>query len=151
MRPCRCRGFALAEVLVAAALLAVGLLGQLALLGSGLRAERDAANSATAATLAADFAERLRANSSAAAAYALDPDSEPSPAHCAVAAPFDAPARAACDLVEWQREVASSLPGATVEVVSTDVAGSSAMLYSISIRWVMQGSYRGEYSLQLQV
>jgi type IV pilus assembly protein PilV len=148
----RCRGFALAEVLVAAALLAVGLLGQLALLGAGLRAERDAANSATAATLAADLAERLRANSTAAPAYVLDPASAPpSPASCTLAAPFDAQARAACDLDEWQREVASSLPGATVEVVSSAVAGSSAVLCAITIRWVVHGSYGGEYTLQVQV
>lgn len=152
MSPRRHRGLALAEVLVASALLAVGLLGQLALLVSGLRAERAATNSATAATLAADLAERLRANPTAASAYELDPDSvPPAPAECPLAAPFDASTRAACDLDEWLRDVAGSLPAASAEVESAAVAGSSAVMLAITIRWEAPGSLGGAYTLHLQV
>src|SRR5512136_355722 len=109
----RHHGFALTEVLVAAALLGLGLLGQLALLVTGLQAERAAANIATAATLAADLGERIRANASAASLYAFDPAAAPpAPTDCALATPSDAANRAACDLDEWRREAATALPDA---------------------------------------
>jgi type IV pilus assembly protein PilV len=148
----RSPGFALTEVLVAAALLGLGLLGQLALLGNALRTERAATNLATAATLAADLAERLRANSAAALAYAVDPEvPPPAPVECALATPFDAPTRAACDLVEWRHEVATSLPGPAPEVSCTAVEGTGAVLCAIAIRWETQAADDGEYTLQVEV
>jgi type IV pilus modification protein PilV len=60
-----CQGFALTELLIAVVLLALGLLGNVALLVAGLQAERNAANLATAATLTADLGERIRANQDA--------------------------------------------------------------------------------------
>ena len=145
------RGFALTEVLVAAALLAVGLLGQLALLVSGLQAERAAANLATAATLAADIGERIRSNPSAAALYAFDPAAAPPPAaDCALATPADAATRAACDLEEWRREALVALPGADVRVDASAIAGTTATLCAVTIRWEAQGTYGREYTLRLQ-
>ena len=146
-----CRGFALTEVLVAAALLAVGLLGQLALLVAGLQAERAAASLATAATLAADLGERIRSNPSAAALYAFDPSgAEPPAADCAPATPADAATRAACDLDEWRREAAAALPAADVRVETTAIAGTTATLCAITIRWDAQGTYGREFTLRLQ-
>jgi type IV pilus assembly protein PilV len=148
----RVRGFALTEVLVAAALLGLGLLGQLALLGSALRTERAAMNLANAATLAADLAERLRANSAAALAYAIDAGSPPpAPAKCALAAPFDAPTRAACDLDEWRQQAAASLPDPVPEVSCATVEGTGAVLCAITIRWDAQASDGDEYVLHVEV
>ena len=148
----RSPGFALTEVLVAAALLGLGLLGQLALLGNALRTERAAMNLATAATLAADLAERLRANSAVALAYAVDPESPPpAPAECALATPFDAPTRAACDLDEWRHELATSLPGPAPEVSCAGVEGTGAVLCAITIRWGAQAADGGEYTLHVEV
>ena len=154
MRLAGSSGFALTELLVAAGVLAVGLLGYLALLVAGLQLERDAINLASAATLAADAGERIRANPGARLAYALDPDAEPPAevANCAVSAPFDASTRAACDLAEWQQEVRNALPGAETSVTASAVAGSPALLYKIDIRWTARGLGRdGHFSLQLQV
>jgi type IV pilus assembly protein PilV len=153
LHPRRDAGFALTEVLVAAALLAVGLLGHAALLVSALQTERDAAYRATAATLTASMAERIRANSSAGAAYALDPEmasSLPSPP-CELSTPIDAATRAACDLAEWQADVTNALPGADASLVATSVAGTDALLYTLSIHWTAAGpGNRGTFTLRVQ-
>jgi type IV pilus assembly protein PilV len=146
-----CRGFALTEVLVAAALLAVGLLGQLALLVTGLQAERAAANMATAATLAADLGERIRSNPTAASLYAFDPaDAAPVATDCALGTPIDVATRAACDLDEWRREAATALAAPEVRVDTTAI-GTTTTLCAITIRWEGQGRYGRELTLRLQV
>jgi type IV pilus assembly protein PilV len=146
------RGFALAEVLVAAALLAVGLLGQLALLVSGLRAERTAASLTTAATLAADLAERIRSNSTAAPLYTFDPaDTSPATAECALATPINAATRVACDIEEWRREAAAALPAAELTVNANAISGITATLCAITISWEGQRPYGREITLRLQV
>ncbi len=154
MRRHRCGGFALTELLIAVVLLAIGLLGNVALLVAGLQAERNAANFATAATLTADLAERIRANQGAGLAYEIDPDEAalpPAPI-CDLAVPFAAAARAACDLAEWQQDVSDALPGAYVRLTATPVHGTAAVLYTITLRWVAWGDATGgESSLQLQV
>jgi type IV pilus assembly protein PilV len=154
MRRHPCSGFGLTELLIAVVLLAIGLLGNAALLIAGLQAERNAANLATAATLAADLGERIRANQEAGLAYAINPDAAaplPAPA-CALAAPFAAAARAACDLAEWQQEVTDALPGARVQLTATPVNGTSSLLFTITVRWTASGDATGgHYSLQLQV
>lgn len=146
-------GFALTEVLVAAALLGVGLLGHAALLVSALQTERDAAQRATAATLTASMAERIRSNTGAGEAYAFDPAVAaplPSPT-CELSMPFDAATRAACDLAEWQEDVASALPGADASLSATRVAGTDIRLYTISIRWTAPGARnRGAFTLRVQ-
>ena len=149
-----CQGFALTELLIAVVLLAIGLLGNVALLVAGLQAERNAANLATAATLTADLGERIRANRDAGPAYAIDPDEEapPPPPICGVAAPFAAAARAACDIAEWQQEVDAALPGAHARLTTTPVEGTAALLYTITLNWVIRGDDTGgQYSLQLQL
>ena len=139
-------------MLVAAALLAVGLLGQLALLVSGLHTERAAANLTTAVSLAADLGERIRSNPSVALLYAIDSGAEPpATVHCAVATPADATTRAACDLDEWWREATATLPGMTAQVTTAVLPGTAATSCVITIRWESQGSDGGRYTLRLRV
>jgi hypothetical protein len=99
------------------------------------------------------MAERIRSNSSAGAAYALDPDaaaSLPSPP-CELSTPSDAATRAACDLAEWQQDVARALPGAVASLIATSVAGTDASLYIISLRWTAPGARdRGSFTLRVQ-
>jgi type IV pilus assembly protein PilV len=150
MRVRHSQGFALTEVLVAAALLVVGLLGQLAVLAAAIRTEREAAQLATAATLAADIGERIRANPGAAPGYALDPEALPATGtDCALATPQDAATRSTCDLDEWQREVVAALPGAGIEIITA--AGAGSVLCTITIRWSTQDAGGAAYTLQLQV
>jgi hypothetical protein len=85
-------------------------------------------------------------------AISADADTALAPPHCAVAAPFGATARAACDLAEWQQEVASALPGAHVRLAATPVNGTGALLYTITVHWAASSDATGgHYSLQLQV
>lgn len=66
----RHRGFTLIEVLVALVVMSVGMLGIAALYLEGLRAGRTALYRTTAVNLAADMADRIRANPNAGLAYA---------------------------------------------------------------------------------
>jgi len=63
-------GFTLVEVLVSLVVLSVGLLGIAALYVESLKAGRTSLNRITAITLAADMADRIRANRDAGVAYA---------------------------------------------------------------------------------
>ena len=66
----RIRGFTLVEVLVALVVLAVGMLGIAGLYVESLRAGRTSIFRTTAVYLAADMADRIRANPQASADYA---------------------------------------------------------------------------------
>ena len=65
------RGFSLVEVLVALIVLSVGMLGIASLYVDSLRAGRTALLRTQAVFLATDMADRIRANPTAGAAYAL--------------------------------------------------------------------------------
>ena len=86
IKPSANRGFTLVEVLIAATVLAVGLLGVGAMLVNSLQASRLALQRSQAVILTADLAERIRANATAADAFALAEDTEPpaAPASCTV-------------------------------------------------------------------
>jgi len=105
----RVGGFTLVEVLVALVVLAVGMLGMALLLHAGLQGSRTALEHAQAVNLAADMAERMRANRSAVAAYDTS-DGTPDPrldAACEDAAgPCTPDAMAGNDLRRWLDAVA---------------------------------------------
>lgn len=63
------RGASLIEALIALLILSIGMLGVAALLVETLRADRAALTRTRAVAFAADMAERIQANSSAASAY----------------------------------------------------------------------------------
>jgi type IV pilus assembly protein PilV len=136
-----CDGFTLVEVLVALVILSVGLLGIAALLLSGLQGSRIALERTQAVTLAADIAERIRANRSAGNAYdTLDGTLSPAlAASCEQpASTCDAATMASNDLKRWQDAIAATLPGATGTVV---VDGITATLnrYAITVSWAQSG------------
>ncbi|WP_213359697.1 type IV pilus modification protein PilV [Brachymonas denitrificans] len=118
------RGFSLIEVLVTLVLLGVGLLGAQQMHATALRQHRDTQQQARADQLAADLAERIRANPAIArlpgSPYLLDmragaAPSLPSP-DC-ITAPCETPEQAAAyDLADWQQQVAQALPGARIQV-----------------------------------
>lgn len=128
-------GFTLVEVLVALAVLCVGLLGFASLSLDGLRGSRRALQYTRGTDLAADMAERIRANRGAAAAYALAEGA----VAAAPAVDCDAPGEcaaadvAALDLHDWQQEVQAALPEAVTSIVVT-VAGSATTCV-VTLRW----------------
>ena len=145
MSPCRSwpratAGHTLIEVLVALAVLAVGLFGLASLMLGGLRDARGAVQHTIATTLLDEMADLIRANRPAAASYALAAGTELDPPATSCAAPGDCPPPllAAFDLYHWQHAAAAALPDVqTSIVVSTDASG--ATLCAITLQWRQTG------------
>jgi type IV pilus assembly protein PilV len=150
--PGRRAGFTLIEVLIALAILAVGLLGGAALLVDGLRAGRSALSQTNAAVLAADLADRIRANRAGGAAYALSEGSAvAAPAKtCAAIAECSSVDVAQLDLYTWQQAVLERLPDASTSVAVEPVAEAAANLFTIVIRWA-ETSDRSRAALAITV
>lgn len=133
----RVAGFTLVEVLVALVVLAVGMLGMAVLLLEGLRASRIALEHTQAVNLAADMAERMRANRAAARAYDTA-EGTPDPrldAACEDAAGPCAPeAMAGNDLRRWLDVVAATLPDGRGEIEVGPVA-ATALRGTVTVRW----------------
>jgi type IV pilus assembly protein PilV len=128
------KGFTLIEVLIALVLLAGGLLGLAALQAKGLSNNQSAYNRSQATQLSYDIADRMRANSSAAAKY-LTTFMVPSAANAAANACSSttntcSPAQLAeKDLDDWSDDLAASLPYGTGSItVASDV-------YTVTVRW----------------
>jgi type IV pilus assembly protein PilV len=137
--PALARGHALVEVLAAAVVLAVGLVGGVSLLLDGVRASRGARDATAAAGLLADLGERIRANPGAGDAYALRADRDPVPPEGGCAAGCDAAAIAAADLADWRREAEAALPGTRTAVAVAAPVDGEARRYTLTVEWVVPG------------
>jgi len=134
-------GFTLVEVLVVAVVMAVGLLGGLALLLTGFRASRLAMQRTGAAILATDLADRIRANRSAGTAYALGAETLlAAPARlCRSSGECDPRDVATRDLYEWQRTAMAALPGAVTSVEVSPAVDIPANVFVIVVEWSPAG------------
>lgn len=131
------RGFTLVEVLVSLVVLSVGLLGIAALYVESLRAGRISLNRMTAVTLAADMADRIRANSAAGPAYA---GNGPGQNNACVngAAPCTPAELAEDDWFSWRQDVTGRLPtNATATIAVADVP--PLIQYTITLSWPESG------------
>jgi type IV pilus assembly protein PilV len=128
----RSRGFSLVEVLVALVVMSVGMLGIAALYLEGLRAGRTALYRTTAVTLAADMADRIRANSTARLAYAgTGPGVS---GNCINGAIDCTPDQLADDdWFDWNNQLDAQLPDGTVGEIA--VAGAAPATYTITVAW----------------
>jgi type IV pilus assembly protein PilV len=142
-------GFTLVEVLVALVVMSVGMLGIAALYLEGLRAGRTALYRTTAITLAADMADRIRANSSAGVAYAgTGPGADGGCVNGAVDCTPEA--LAADDWLDWSSQLAAQLPEGSVGEVVVDPA-APAPTYTITVAWPEIGQDEpATYSLTMQ-
>lgn len=129
----RARGFSLIEVLVSLFILAVGLLGMVALQNEALRYNHAAFLESQAQFLLSDMVERIRANP-AGAAYAIrfteptrTPPSDCTARHC------DSAEMALWDVGEWRAMVedAAYLPDGEGEITHEPLSG----VYTVSIRY----------------
>ena len=130
-------GFTMVEALVALVVLAIGLLGIAALYLHSLRAGRTAIYRTQGVTLAADLADRIRANRTAIAAY----NSTLAQAHAEVATCFTtagctAAQLAESDLSRWKNSLALQLPGGQGQVTATAPVGAGQpATYVIVVQW----------------
>ena len=129
-------GFTLIEVLIAMLVLAVGLLGLVALQATSLRNTQSAYNRSLATEVAYDLADRMRANITEAQKYAAS-------AYITITPPSSATAQLSCysapgcagtvmarnDLFEWNRVVTSNLPSGAVAIAVV------APVYTITVSW----------------
>jgi type IV pilus assembly protein PilV len=128
-------GFGLVEILVALAVGAMGLLGAAALTVTAMRSGRTALNQLVAATLAADMADRIRANARGREAYVGEGPGED--AGCTAGGAVCGPeALAADDWLHWLADMADTLPpeaGASIEMAG---AGGTC---TIALQWPEPG------------
>jgi type IV pilus assembly protein PilV len=122
----------LVEAMVALVVLSVGMIGIAATYGQSLTAGRAAQLRTHAVNLAADMAERIRANRRAGSAYAgaaanrhCDPQNGP----VADCAPAD---MAAHDVYTWNRQIQALLPEGKGTIAYTD---GDPPTYTITLSW----------------
>ena len=146
-------GFTLIEVLIAVLILAVGLLGTAALSLSSLQASQGASLRSQASALAADLAERIRANrdyaiGSSNTNYEYDSQgTTPTNPSCAASSSGCSGANQALrDLFEWQQSLDAALPDATAEVKKK--AGNQ---YEIALTWSESGNGAADTNYVLRI
>lgn len=130
--PRRQLGVTLIEVLVAAVVLAVGLLGLAALLGSAMQSNQHANARTQAVFLASDMMDRVRANSVNRGDY-LPTDLAPD--QCDSSWSFDDDQSVATnDLAEWANQLACYLPAGRGQINNiTDAVGNDIL--QVIITW----------------
>lgn len=128
-------GFSLIEVLVALFILAVGLLGAGALQMIGVQGNQGAYAHSQAVFVAADMADRMRANPEGVANGnydAVDTEAAPADPACAAAAGGCTTAQIAqLDIFEWNNSLVSVIPEAVATVAR--VAGTNNFV--ITLTW----------------
>lgn len=134
-------GFTMVEVLVALVVLAIGLLGIAALYLNSLQSGRTAIYRTQAVNLAADLADRIRANRTAQAAYGtLFADGEAEVAACFATGGCIDSDLASSDLARWKGTLAQLLPNGQGQVVVTlPVAAGEPTNYVVTVRWAEVG------------
>lgn len=126
-------GFSLVEVLIALVIMSVGMLGIAGLYVQSLQAGRTSMFRHHAVTLAADVADRIRANPLAGIAY-IDPVGADN--NCVLGGAICTSAQmAANDIFLWKNQARDSLPGGDVTVVFAPAAGVVPPSYQITISW----------------
>lgn len=125
------QGFTLIELMVAMAIFAIGMLGLAALQGQGLKYNSNAYERSQAVILAADMADRIRANMSTAGANVLyGAISSPAGSVASCVGTTCTPNQlVAADEYEWLTLLDRTLPSGTGSVT---VAGG---VYTITVNW----------------
>jgi type IV pilus assembly protein PilV len=125
----RQQGSSLIEVMVALFVLAIGLLGVLAMQSKSMQFNQSAHTYSQAVYLANDMAERIRTNVTSAASYTGNAPGN-APKDCA-ASECTSAELAAWDLFRWNQNVAKYLPageGSIAEVAANEETNTPAFL-----------------------
>ena len=127
-------GFTMVEVLVAVLLLAVGLVGALAMQGHAMRTRQESALQTEALQAAATLADHIRANAAQSSAYlgfefdAVAAGSAPDATTSCTAAPCDPAAIAQQDLDEFRQHLGAVLPHARAVICRDSANAPGAQL-----------------------
>lgn len=155
------KGVSLVETLVALVVLSVGMLGIAALYIESLRAGRSALSRSLAVTLAADMADRIRANRAGGVDYAKGEDDTGTPnANCAAGGAgglsCNPATMAAHDISVWYQAMdgrantRTSLPGGRGQIVVD--ATTEPTTYQIVVSWSESGQdAASSYTLRIQL
>lgn len=148
----RAAGFTLIEVLVALVVMTVGMLGVAVLYVEGLRLNRTSIYRTTAVAMAADMAERIRANREAGASYVgVGPGQD---GGCATD-PGCTPAQLADDdWWRWNNQLRAYLPTGVQPVITSAPAGPGNRLtrFDIRLTWPEVGAPEPvSYTLSVQL
>ena len=138
-------GFTLIEILVALVVVSVGMLGVAGLFVHSIQAGRTAHFSVQAVTLAADVADRIRANPRAGIAYAgggVDRGCVMGTVHC------NAEQMARHDIFSWTTQVERLLPEGEIRVQYDGSTQPSE--YTITVGWNEPGQDR-RYTITIPV
>ena len=149
-------GFTLVEVLVALVVLTIGMLGIAAVYLEGLRSSRMALLRTQAVVLAADMADRIRANRYViSGAQVYDPTSTVATARDACDKTTDVTSTCspsqmfANDLARWQSSIQNRLPGGAGTVTFALV--NTIPTYTVTVTWVESGeSVGGSFIVTVQ-
>jgi type IV pilus assembly protein PilV len=134
-RPKRQKGTNLIEVMVALAILSIGLLGLAMMQLEGMRHNSDSYLRTQATFLASDIIERMRANVAGAASYHLSAGAVPAtPTGTCVATYCDHTQLAAYDLYWWYNEVNTTLP----QGFQASVSATNGTQYVVTLKWLEQ-------------
>ena len=134
-------GFSLVEVLVTLVVVSVGMLGLAALCVASVRASRAALYRTQAVTLAADIADRMRANRMPANAYDCG-------GPCAADAGGNA--IAISDLTSWRSRIDAGLPEGAAAISYSSATPGAPSSYTVSISWTESGTGAAE-ALELAI
>ena len=126
----RVGGFTLVEVLIALAIMSVGMLGIAGLYVHSLQAGRTSIFRHHAVTLAGDIADRIRANPRAGAAYGLAGANN---ACVDGGVNCTSPQMAANDIFLWDQQASDALPDGTVTVIFDSTVAPPT--YQITVAW----------------
>ena len=130
------RGFTLVELMIALLVLSIGMRGIAALIAESLQAGGSAQLRTQAVSIAADLADRIRANHVSIGAYAG-----------AGTGP-----RAVADLSEWSALIAAQLPQGAGEVRFVAGAPATPSSYTIRVSWIEVGQADAvTYELRLEI
>lgn len=153
-------GFTLIEVMISVFILALGVIGAAGLQLTALRTSQQSAFQTIALELAAEMADKMRANDPQMRAadnpyaklnYSSDADAEPTPpstfcyganANCSSAA------LAEFDIYEWERRIKAGLPGGRV-TICRDASPWDARTGSFT--WSCQGAASNSAALVIKI
>lgn len=150
MHRARTSGFTLVEVLVALVVLAVGMLGIAGLYVESLKAGRTSIFRTTAVTLAADMADRIRANPAAPGSYAGAGPGSDAFACVNGVDPCNADELAQDDWFRWNQALQARLPQGATANIAVQAVGPVTQ-YAITLQWPEAGQAEpAAYTLVMQ-